>query len=148
MKDKSISRNSDDVTFQSNCWQQPDEPFHEFRASKTADRRILCCSRTLCDRFWSSKNTERLVGSFWKATRVFSVSIIIYTNSTLFLLTSKMNALTKKNSGKTIWKPNYRNPSLFYGNARFLYLLFNLVWKQPYGTKGLSFSNWVFLHPD
>ena len=40
----------------------PDEPFHNFIASRSGDRRILCSSRTSHDGFWSSKNVKRFVG--------------------------------------------------------------------------------------
>ena len=47
----------------------PDESFHNFRASRSRDRRILCSTRTLCDGFWSSKNVKEFVGLGWIGSR-------------------------------------------------------------------------------
>ena len=43
----------------------PDEPFLNFRASRSGDRRILCNSRTSCNGFWSVKVVKGLVGFCW-----------------------------------------------------------------------------------
>ena len=39
-------------------------PFHNFRASRSGDRRILCCLRTSWDGFWSSGVVKGSVGLF------------------------------------------------------------------------------------
>ena len=57
--------------------QMPDEPFHNFRASKSVDRRILCTSGASCDGFWSSNIGKWFVGwlhenicrNYWHPTR-------------------------------------------------------------------------------
>ena len=43
-------------------WALPDEPFHNFRASRSGDRQMLCSSGTSCDGFWSSKIVKGFVG--------------------------------------------------------------------------------------
>ena len=40
----------------------PDEPFHNFRASRSGDWPILCSSETSWDGFWSFKNVKVFVG--------------------------------------------------------------------------------------
>ena len=40
----------------------PDEPFHNFGALRSGDRRVLCSSGTSCDRSWSSKIVKGFVG--------------------------------------------------------------------------------------
>ena len=40
----------------------PDELFHNFRASRSGDRRVLCYSGTSCDGFWSSEIVKGFVG--------------------------------------------------------------------------------------
>ena len=42
--------------------QVPDGPIHNFSASWSGDRRVLCSSGTSCDGFWSSKIVEGFVG--------------------------------------------------------------------------------------
>ena len=44
------------------AWLAPDEPFHNFKALKSVDRRILFSSGTSCDGFLSSKIGKGLVG--------------------------------------------------------------------------------------
>ena len=38
--------------------EQADEPFHDFRASKSVDRRLLWSSGSSCDWYWSSKRVK------------------------------------------------------------------------------------------
>ena len=49
----------------------PEEHIHNFRASRSGDRRMLCSSETSCDWFWSSKIVKRFVGLTAAASRSY-----------------------------------------------------------------------------
>ena len=54
----------------------PDRPFHNFRASTSGDRQILCGSGTSCDWFWSSETPKCSVGI--KTHKLWSSSTTVY----------------------------------------------------------------------
>ena len=59
------------------CSSKPDEPFHNFRASRSGDQRVLCTSRTSCYGFWSSKIVKGFVGRGW-STNLEALNYSIY----------------------------------------------------------------------
>ena len=70
----------------------PDEPFHNFRASRSGDRQILFSSGTSCDGFWSSKIGKKFVWYSLKisdlTTYLLNKSCNIQSYRTNFLLSS------------------------------------------------------------
>ena len=54
----------------------PDEPFHNFRASKSGDRLLLCSSGPSSDGFWGSKVVKGSVGSARSSNKLWAHYII------------------------------------------------------------------------
>ena len=110
---------------------QPDEPFHNLRASRSGDRLILCSSGTSCDWFWSSKIVKGFVGIVLFLPRRQTIIILIWIKILSFSIPPYIRACLWLNPTKRLEFEKKQNKKLqSSGVTIFFCTKANMFWPK------------------